>query len=91
MESITFSDRPRGADFFLGNSLPRARKSARDLKVGGVLSGVLVQEESLSWVHRRPLLREETLGSYRITGDWEAQGGYEQKYRHRNVNPHPKA
>lgn len=46
VESITFSDRPWGADFFLGNSLPRARKSARDLKVGGVLSGVLVQGES---------------------------------------------
>ena len=52
-----------------------------------LLSGVLVQGESLSWVHRRPLLREERWVSCRITGDWEAQGGYEQKQRNRNVKP----
>lgn len=72
----------------MGTVCQGPEKSARDLKVGGVpLSGVLVQGESLSWVHRRPLLREERLVSCRITGDWEARGGYEQKQRNRNVKP----
>ena len=66
---------------FLGNSQQRARKSLGELMgEGALLSGVLMGEESLSWVHRRPWLRKERLVFCGITGNWEAQGGHGQEH-----------
>lgn len=46
---------------FLGNSQQRVRKSpGGPLGKGAPLSGVLVGEEPLSWVYKRPWFRRET-------------------------------
>lgn len=47
---------------FLGNIQQRARMSpGGPLGEGALLSGILVGEKPLSWVHRRPWLRRERL------------------------------